>query len=198
MPGLITQFQSTSNKEGKEPVPDSVLINDGGDSAYPVEAGKTYLFRILNIGAFPSFIFNIADHDFQVVEMDGVYTVPTTAKTLYIAAAMRYGILVTAKRNESANFEISAIADRLMFASNFTGKSLVVSGSLQYNSREPKPVPRTEAQLLSSIGPPLDDVSVPPLDGEKLLGPVKEQIVLNFQQAFVRGIPRCVSPLTRP
>lgn len=62
MPDLINSYQSTANTAGNEPVPDSILINDGGLSDYKVEPGKTYLFRVLNIGAFPSFFFNIKDH----------------------------------------------------------------------------------------------------------------------------------------
>jgi len=196
MPELISQFQSTTNVNGTEPIPDSMLINDGVDATYPVEAGKTYLFRVLNIGAFPSFFFNIADHDFQIVEMDGVYTVPTTAKTLYIGNAMRYGLLVTAKTNASTNFDISAVADRSMFSKDgggFQGKSLVVSGSLQYDANKPEPATRTEIDVLSSPDmPPIDDMTVPPLDGEKLLGPVDKQIILNFGQTFMNGVPRYV------
>lgn len=192
MPELISQFQSTGNKAGSEPVPDSILINDGKNARFPVEAGKTYLFRIINFGAFPSFFFNIEDHDFQIVEMDGVYTVPTTAKTLLIGNAMRYGILLMAKKNTTTNFDISAVADESMFATPFQGKSLVASGSLQYDASELKPIPRTKeiASFTGSMPPPIDDVTVLPLDGEELLGPVDKQIVLNFSQKMINGLAR--------
>lgn len=192
MPELISEFQSTRNVIGSEPVPDSILINDGQKADFPVEAGKTYLIRIINIGAFPSFFFNIEDHDFQVVEMDGVYTVPTTAKTLLIGNAMRYGILLMAKKNVTTNFDISAVADETMFATAFQGKSLVASGSLQYNASGPKPTPRTKeiALFTGSMPPPIDDVAILPLDGEELLGPVDKQIILNFSQTLINGLSR--------
>jgi len=161
MPELLRGYQSTSNPTGIEPVPDSVLINDGKDATYSVVAGKTYLFRILNIGAFPSFFFNIADHDFQIVEMDGVYTQPTTAKTIYIGAAMRYTILVTAKTGVSSNFDISALVDTSMFRAPYNGNP-VASGVVQYDATKPKPTKRTPGDLLPAILPPIDDLTVPP------------------------------------
>jgi iron transport multicopper oxidase len=192
MPGLISQFQSTANSAGAEPIPDTMLMNDGEDATYPVEAGKTYLFRILNIGAFPSFYFNIADHDFQIVEMDGVYTARTTASSLYIGNAMRYTILVTTKSNATTNFDISGVADKGIFPSpGFQGESLVVSGSLQYDAKEPEPESRTEAEVTAI--PVMDDITVPPLDGETIVGPVDKQIVLNFEQTMIQGIPRYIS-----
>jgi iron transport multicopper oxidase len=187
----LEQYQSSSNPAGIEPVPNSVLINDGKDATYPVVAGKTYLFRILNIGAFPSFFFNIAGHTFQIVEMDGVYTTPTTARTLYIGAAQRYTILVTAKNGTMPNFDISALVDVSMFRAPYTG-SPVAHGVLQYNVKLPKPTQRTPNDLIPAILPPANDASIPPLDNQPILGPVTKQIVLNFTFSDVNGIPRYI------
>ncbi|QDS76429.1 hypothetical protein FKW77_004286 [Venturia effusa] len=194
MPELISQFHSTAN--GVEPIPNSFLINDGVGADYPVEAGKAYLFRIINLGAFPSFFFSIEDHDFQIVEMDGVYTLPTTASSLLVGNAMRYGILVMAKMNTTKNFDITVVADGSMFQSAFTGKSLVASGALQYDARGPKPAARTDAAALVSFGTPgslpipIDDIFVFPLSGEKLLEPVTKYITLDFGQAVFNGMTR--------
>jgi iron transport multicopper oxidase len=191
MPELLRQYQSTSNPNGIEPVPDSILINDGNDATYPVEAGKSYIFRIINIGAFPSFWVNIADHDFQIVEMDGVYTQPTTAKTLYIGAAMRYTILLTAKTGVNTNFDISALVDTSMFQAPFHGNP-VAHGIIQYDSNQPKPSPRNPGALVPAIMPPVDDLTVPPLDNQPLLGPVTKQITLDFKFSTINGVSRYV------
>lgn len=202
MPELISEFHSTAN--GLEPVPDSFLINDGKDANYPVEAGKGYLFRIINIGAFPSFFFSIEDHDFQIVEMDGVYTTPTTASTLLVGAAMRYGILVLAKTNSTKNFDITVVADGGMFQTAFIGKSLVASGSLQYDASGPKATARTDAAALVKFGtagglpPPIDDIGVFPLDQEKLLEPVDQWIKLDFNQKVINGVSRYVRFVNSP
>ncbi|TLD18889.1 putative exopolygalacturonase X [Venturia nashicola] len=194
MPELISQFHSSGN--GVEPVPDSFLLNDGKDASYPVEAGKGYLFRILNIGAFPSFFFSIEDHDFQIVEIDGVYTVPTTASTLLVGAAMRYSILVLAKTNTTKNFDITAVADASMFQAAFTGKSLVASGSLQYDANGTKATARTDAAALvnwgnpGSLPPPIDDVGILPSDNQPILEPVDHTIRLDFNQKVINGVTR--------
>lgn len=172
-------------------MPNSILINDGQPAVYPVEAGKKYLFRIINIGALPSFFFNIKDHDFEIVELDGVYSVPTTAKTFYIGAAQRYTILVTAKVGATSNFDISALVDTSFSPdpSAFKG-SAVVQANLQYIKSKPAPTPRTTDDLIPAILPPIDDFTVKPLDGQKLLGPVTKQLVLNFDHAVLNGMPR--------
>ncbi|KAE9972658.1 hypothetical protein EG328_004858 [Venturia inaequalis] len=194
MPELISQFHSSGN--GFEPVPDSFLINDGKDANYLVQPGKSYFFRILNIGAFPSFFFSIEDHDFQIVEIDGVYTVPTTASTLLVGTAMRYGILVLAKTNSTKNFDITVVADASMFQTAFTGTSLVASGSLQYDANGPKATARTDAAALVSWGnagslpPPIDDIGILPLDNQPILEPVTKRITLDFSQTVINGITR--------
>jgi iron transport multicopper oxidase len=166
-------------------------MNDGQDATYPVVAGKTYLFRIINMAAFPSFFFNIASHDFQIVEMDGVYTTPTTTSTLYIGAAQRYTILVTTKAGLVSNFDISALVDTSMFRAAFDGNP-VAHGNLQYNSNRGKPTPRNSSDLLSSIPPPIDDILITPLDKAALLTPVNKQIILDFEFGDINGIPRSV------
>ncbi|KAF2431844.1 ferroxidase [Tothia fuscella] len=191
MPTLLKNFQSTANPIGAEPIPDSVLINDGKDATYPVKAGKTYLFRVLNIGAFPSFFFNVAEHEMQIVEMDGEYTEPTPVKTFYIGAGMRYSFLLTAKTNATKNFDISALVDTSMFSvpANFKGNP-VAHASLQYGSNTTAPVGRTPADLLPAILPPYDDATIKPLSGEKLLGPVNQQVEINFDLATINGLSR--------
>jgi iron transport multicopper oxidase len=188
---LLKTFYSKSNPQGAEPIPDSVLINDGKDATYPVKAGKTYLFRILNIGAFPSFFFNIADHEFDIVEIDGVYTKNTKAKTFYIGAGMRYTILVTAKTGVSSNFDIAALVDTSMFTDPAKFKSNpVVHATLQYDSKKANPTLRAASDLVPAILPPIDDLIIQPLDQQKLLGPVTKQIVLDFAMTNIQGMPR--------
>lgn len=194
VPDLLKIYESPSNPSGAEPIPDSVLINDGQPAVYPVEAGKTYLFRVLNIGAFPSFYFNIDGHDFEIVEMDGVYTQPTTAKTFIVGAAMRYGILVTAKEGASGNFDIAALVDTSFFRDVSQFKSSpVVHATLQYDASQPAPFARTQAELIPAILPPIDDLTVKPLDNQPLLGPVTNQLIVDFTHGIVDGIPRFVS-----
>ena len=97
-------FISVANPTGAEPVPDSALMNDTTDAKTPVEPGKTYMFRIINIGAFAGQYFWFEGHTMRIVEVDGIYTEAAEADMIYITAAQRYSVLVTMKNDTSANF----------------------------------------------------------------------------------------------
>lgn len=184
---IIKAFQSPTTGAPSTPNPDSIIMNDGLSTDYAVEAGKTYLFRIYNIGAFPSFFVNFQGLDMSVVGLDGVATKPTPAKTLYVGAAQRYEVLVTAKSASTANSAILALVDTSMFETPYSGNTSVL-GKLVYSKNASAP-PAYEG-LPNSILPPTDDLTIKPLDGQKLLGPVDRQIVINFNQGLIDNIPR--------
>lgn len=110
---LISQFVSVANPTGAEPVPQCALINDSRDVKINVEAGKTYLFRMVNIGAFAAQYVWFEGHTMMVVEVDGVYTKPMEASLLYLTAAQRVSVLITMKNDTSANFPFSGSMDEV-------------------------------------------------------------------------------------
>lgn len=111
MPALLGPFMSKANPTGAEPVPNSALLNDTQDLAVPVQPGKTYLFRMANIGAFAGQYIWFEGHNMTILEIDGVYTHPAEASMIYLATAQRCSFLVTAKNNTSGNFPIVASMD---------------------------------------------------------------------------------------
>lgn len=111
MPGLLKSFISFSNPTGAEPVPDSALMNDTQNLTLSVQPGKTYFFRMTNIGAFAGQHFWIEDHTMRIIEVDGVYTEPAETSMIYLTASQRYGFLVTAKNDTSANFAMVGSMD---------------------------------------------------------------------------------------
>jgi len=111
MPILMKSFISYKNPTGAEPVPDSVLMNDTHNLKIPVQAGKTYFFRISNIAAFASQYFWIEGHTMRIIEVDGVYTEAAEASMIYITPAQRYGVLVTMKDDASTNFAMVTSMD---------------------------------------------------------------------------------------
>lgn len=113
MPGLIQQFISVTNPTGAEPVPDAALMNDSQNVAFSVQPGKTYFFRIINMGAFAAQYFWIEGHNMQVIEVDGVWTEEAEASMLYITVAQRYGILVTTRNDSSENFAMVGSMDQV-------------------------------------------------------------------------------------
>ena len=186
---IVEFFQSTANFPPATPSPDNPLMNDGQSAVYNIKPGKTYLFRILNIGAFPSFFLNFQGHEMTVVGLDGTTTQATTANTLYIGAAQRYEVLITGKAGATSNAAILAMFDSSMFEAPYNG-SLTVLGELQYNKAFGAPPPYTN--LPNSIMPPIDDMTIKPYDKQPLLGPVTKQYILNFDLTLINGIPRAI------
>lgn len=188
MPNLIHSYQSTSNTAGAEPVPWSGLMNDKSTDTFKVTAGETYLFRIINLGAFPSYFVGFESHNMTIVEMDSVYTEETTASTLYVGAAQRYTVLVTASQDSSRNYGIFSVVDTTMFKTaspnpNFNNMTL---GTLSYHSTNAAVTPS------APVMPPIDDITIPPLDSQALLSPVTKTINIDFDFAHIDGIQRAI------
>ena len=115
MPGLIDFFISYANPTGAEPVPNSALMNDTQNFTLNVEPGKTYFFRMTNMGAFAGQYFWIEGHEMTIIEVDGVYTEPAKAQMIYLTAAQRCGFLVTARKDASKNFAMVGSMDQVCF-----------------------------------------------------------------------------------
>lgn len=111
MQDLIPAFMSKKNPTGAEPVPNAALMNETQNLTVPVEPGKTYLFRVINIGAFAGQYLWIEGHKMRIVEVDGVYTQQAEADSVYISAAQRVSFLLTTKNDTGANFPIVASMD---------------------------------------------------------------------------------------
>ncbi|KAF7352035.1 hypothetical protein MVEN_01165900 [Mycena venus] len=100
---LMAQFKA----DGHEPVPASGLFNGvgryNGGPAIPwsvinVVAGKRYRLRVINISAFAAYTFSIDGHVFDVIETDGIATVPLTVNSFVIHAAQRYSVVLIANQ----------------------------------------------------------------------------------------------------
>jgi iron transport multicopper oxidase len=117
MPDLMKTFISVGNPTGAEPVPNGALMNDTQNLTSFVEPGKTYMFRIVNMGAFAGQYLWFEGHTMQVVEVDGIYTEPTEADMIYLTAAQRYSVLITTKNDTSTNYAFVGSMDTVCFAS---------------------------------------------------------------------------------
>ena len=113
IPNLMKSFLSVANPTGAEPVPDSALLNDTQNLMTAVEPGKTYMFRIINIGAFAGLYVWFEDHTMQIIEVDGIYTEAATADMIYLTSAQRYSVLITTKNDASTNFAYVASMDEV-------------------------------------------------------------------------------------
>jgi iron transport multicopper oxidase len=169
-PSLINYYQSPDNENtygGTEPVPDSVLINEAQNVQFTIIPGKTYLFRIVNMGAMTSQWLQFDQHKMTIVEVDGVYVQPYQTEQLFMSVAQRYSVLVTALPTASENFAIvSAMMTDMFDQSKYPADmDTTVTGWLVYDNTKPLPPPFT------LVPQPFDDTAFFPLDNEPLIGP---------------------------
>ncbi|KAJ5697800.1 Iron transport multicopper oxidase fetC [Penicillium malachiteum] len=162
-------FISRKNPTGAEPLPQSFLFNDTTSGInLSVEPGKTYLLRLVNIGAFVAQYFYIEDHSFQIVEIDGVYTEATNASILYIAVAQRYSVLVTMKNSTDKNYPIVTVADSQLLDTIPSDLKLNSTNWLQYNASAPHPQAKITVASCTDLDP-YDDMNLVPYDRMALL-----------------------------
>ncbi|KAL2914214.1 ferroxidase fet3 [Polyrhizophydium stewartii] len=130
-------FLSIFNPTGKEPIPDSGLINHSANTVVKVQPNKTYLVRVVTMSALAMFNFYIEGHDLTVVEVDGEDVEPFPAASVPIAAAQRYAFLFTAKNTTDFNYRIHADMDMSMFDSPPASLNPFVNATLQYSPTAP-------------------------------------------------------------
>jgi len=176
MPGLIADFISFRNPTGAEPVPASALMNDTQNVTVAVQPGKTYFFRLVNMGAFAGQYFWIEGHNLTIVEVDGVWTEPAEASSIYLTAAQRYGVLVTAREDASTNFAMVGSMDQDLFDVVPPTLNPNVTGWLVYDQTAVKPTPA----LLDRFDP-FDDFTLVPYDRMPLYDRVDHSITLDLK-----------------
>jgi iron transport multicopper oxidase len=186
---IAPDFLSLYNPSGAEPIPNSFLFNDTMNTSIPVEPGKTYLFRLINTAAFTAQYFYIEDHTFQIVEIDGVYTEPTEADTLYIAVAQRYSILVTMKNSTDRNYGIVTIADQVLFDGFPDTLKLNNTNWLQYNASAAHNEIMPTLDVVDTL-PAFDDFTLVPYDHTPLFPDPDYTIqVAVVMQELENGLP---------
>ncbi|KAK7397817.1 ferroxidase fet3 [Neonectria punicea] len=158
-------FMVKSNPSGAEPVPKNALMNETMNFTMSVKPETTYLFRVINMGAFAGQYLWFEGHTMRIVEVDGVYTKEAEAEMIYLSAAQRVSFLLTTKKTTGKNFPISASMDTTLFD--------VLPDDLNYNSTgwlvydKSKDLP--EAATVDALDP-FDDMTLVPYDKMELLG----------------------------
>ena len=189
MPPLIQSFINVANPTGAEPIPNAALMNDTQNLSVPVQPGKTYMIRMVNMGAFAGQYFWFEGHSMRIVEVDGVYTEAAETDMIYITAAQRYSVLVTTKNDTSANFAFVGSMDQVrtilvlvtdgsdplqvMFDKVPPTLNPNVTGWLVYDQSKSLPAPT----ILDSFDP-FDDFTLIPYDRMELLDKVDYSLSL--------------------
>lgn len=121
------------------PFPDGLLINGRGWNGYTftVDPGKTYRFRISNVGLTTSINFRIQGHKMKLVEVEGSHTLQNTYSDLDIHLGQSYSVLVTADQPAKDYY--------IVVSSRFTKPVLATTAILHYSNswqRVSGPIPR--------------------------------------------------------
>ncbi|KAG6087576.1 hypothetical protein E4U15_007641 [Claviceps sp. LM218 group G6] len=171
---LIPQFLSKTNPTGAEPVPNAALINDTQNVTVSVQPGKTYHFRVINMGAFAGQYLWFEGHKMRIVEVDGVYTKQAEADMIYLSAAQRVSFLLTTKNDTNANFPFVASMDTSLFDQLPKDLNYNSTGWLSYDKTKTLPDPALVDELN-----PFDDMTLEAYDGMELLPEPDHNVELN-------------------
>lgn len=197
MPDLIKEYESRQNEasnDGREPLPNSALLNDSTNLKIKVVPNKTYLVHFIGVSNWLGHVFMFEDHDFTIVEVDGLYTEPYMVgdKHIRLSPGQRTSVLFKTKNDTSKNYAIWDMMSKKMAFSledrlpplNYNPN---VTGWLVYNESKSLPPPPVVSELNF-----VDDVDLVPLDHEPLLEPVDHQIIMNMAPANIDGVARFV------
>lgn len=110
------------------PFPDGLLINGHGARGitFAVDQGKTYRFRISNVGVATSINFRIQGHDLLLVETEGDHTVQNTYSSLDVHLGQSYSVLVTADQAPQDYY--------IVVSTRFTSQVLTTTAVLHYGN----------------------------------------------------------------
>ncbi|RWA14994.1 hypothetical protein EKO27_g81 [Xylaria grammica] len=171
---LLPAFNSKGNPTGAEPVPQAALFNETQNLRVAVQPGRTYLFRMVNIGAFAGQYIWFEGHNMTIVEVDGVYHQRAEAEMIYMSAAQRCSFLLTTKNETAANYAFVASMDTTLFDTLPAELNYNVTGWLTYNDTQPFPEPALVDEL-----DPFDDITLIPYDNQTLFGEPDKTIELD-------------------
>ncbi|KAL2475654.1 SKU5 similar 4 [Abeliophyllum distichum] len=110
------------------PFPDGLLINGRGWNGYTftVDQGKTYRFRISNVGLTTSINFRIQGHIMKLIEVEGSHTLQNMYSSLDIHLGQSYSVLVTANQPAKDYY--------IVVSSRFTSRVLTTTAVLHYSN----------------------------------------------------------------
>ncbi|XP_022758783.1 monocopper oxidase-like protein SKU5 isoform X1 [Durio zibethinus] len=148
-------------------VPDGIVINGLGPYRYDqtlfkdgivyliinVEPGKTYRFRVHNVGISTSLNFRIQNHNLLLVETEGSYTVQQNYSNMDIHVGQSYSFLVTMDQNASNDYYIVA-SPRFVNSSDWakvTGVAILHYSNSQGPASGPLPDPPNDYDTYFSM-----------------------------------------------
>ncbi|KAJ8770708.1 hypothetical protein K2173_021355 [Erythroxylum novogranatense] len=112
------------------PFPDGLIINGQSHTTFTGDQGKTYMFRISNVGLSTSLNFRIQGHTMKLVEVEGSHTIQNVYDSLEVHVGQSVSVLVTLNQAPKDYYIVAS--------TRFTNQVLTTSALLHYsNSKAP-------------------------------------------------------------
>ncbi|MBA0748166.1 hypothetical protein Gogos_005014 [Gossypium gossypioides] len=110
------------------PFPDGLLINGRGWNGYTftVDPGRTYRFRVSNVGLTTSINFRIQGHKLKLIEVEGSHTLQNTYTSFDIHLGQSCSFLVTADQIPEDYYVVAS--------TRFTRRVLTTTAVLHYSN----------------------------------------------------------------
>jgi iron transport multicopper oxidase len=166
-----------------EPTANSSLLNDTVNTQIAIKPETTYLFRVVNLGAFNGQYFWIENHDMVITEVDGVYTKEANASMIYLAAGQRCSFLLKTKADVSSNFPMVASIDTMAFMGHHEFPRPNATGWLVYDNERPLPAAANVTEFS-----PIKDMELQPYDMQPLLKNPAKTISLRLGMKTLNGL----------
>ncbi|KAK2615177.1 hypothetical protein N8I77_001951 [Diaporthe amygdali] len=182
---LVQAMLQPSNTEFRPPLPDSILVNEGGSTQIKFDKGKTYRLRVLNFSAFGACFFHFQNHTMQVIMQDGSYITEAEASQIYLAPGQRHDVLLSSK--DSCNYPFLVALDvNPDFRAPVLGFPYNKTGYLVGNPSE-----NSTSVDVVDVWNPVDTTLFTNPAGEGPLSPVGTTITLEVKFCFDNNsIPR--------
>ncbi|MQL84978.1 hypothetical protein Taro_017502 [Colocasia esculenta] len=122
-----TDLQAMLDNGQNLPFPDGLLINGRGwnGNTFTVDQGKTYRFRVSNVGLTQSINIRIEGHTIKLVEVEGSHTLQNTYSTLDVHLGQSYSFLLTADQPGRDYY--------IVVSTRFTNPVLTTTAILHYS-----------------------------------------------------------------
>ncbi|KAK4555094.1 hypothetical protein LTR86_007860 [Recurvomyces mirabilis] len=191
--------------ENTEPVPESGLINgrnirscddyphrecnnstaNVGQATFDLRPNRAHRLRIINVGAFAEFQFQIDEHELAVTEVDGTDVMPVNYHRININPAQRYSVVINTTATTANSFWLRARMITQCFTDAPRTLQPDVYGIIRYSNTEGLPTSIDWEEQLESECRDMDTKELAPV--EVVPAPAKEDAFFYFRSNFEIG-----------
>lgn len=123
---ILDNGRSIGSPDGIQINGKSAKVGDNVEPLFTMEPGKTYRYRVCNVGLKNSINFRIQGHTLKLVEIEGSHTVQNVYDSLDVHVGQCFSLLVTANQEPKDYY--------LVASSRFTVQPLSTVGIIRYTN----------------------------------------------------------------